>query len=257
MHAENIWKWLDAVDQNHLDPLDQWGVQALQHCSRKVLPRSDIILCDRDGKSSQQHNGERNGEAASPLKSTTPSGILLRNGSTRVIGPTSTCLAYNVDNDNHHKPLVSGFPKKVALDVKSENCPQSVAPGITTTSEATHQRADASSTPQPQSSGREGNGVSVHRKRLPTYAEKARAPAPSGDLQSVPMVQVGVINPVAVECQGAKVVGGYQRNGLRTLLSTKSMSRRHTSAEEGALHRSNALRRPSNVRKGSNLRGNR
>ena len=257
MHAENVWEWLDAVDQDHLDPLYQWGVPAPQLHPREIPPGSDIIPWNSGGKIDQQYNGEGNSDAASPLKSKPPSGVLLRSGNIRMIGLNSSSLAHNVENDEDSKSLVSGRSTKVASHVKSENSFQSGVPGITTTSQATHQQVDASPTRQPQSSEREGNGLPITRKRLPTSAERARARDFSGVLQPVPVVQVSAIDSVAIDYQGARVVGGYQRNHLQTLPSEENLSRRHNTAERAALHRSNALKGHSNVRAGSEGKGKR
>lgn len=257
MHAEIVWEWVDAVDQDHLDPLDQWGISAPQQHPREIPPGSDIVPCNSGGKIEQQCNGEGNSDAASPRKSTPPSAILLRSGDIRMIRGNSSSLAHNVEVDKDFKPLVSGLSTKVALQVKSENCFQSGAPGITTTSQATHQQVNASPIRQPQSSEREGNGVSVTRKRLPTVAERAHARDLSGVLQPIPVVQVEAIDPVAIYCEGARVVGGYQRNHLQTLPSENNLSPRHTTAEGAALHRSNALKGHSKVRAGSKGSGKR
>lgn len=257
MHAEIVWEWLDAVDQDHLDPLYQWGVPAPQQHPHELPPGPDIIPWNSGGKIDQQYNGEGNSDAASPHKSTPPSGVLLRSGNIRIIGLNSSSLAHNVENDEDPKSLVSSLSTKVASHVKSENCFQSGVPGITTTSQATHQQVDASPTYQPQSSEREGNGLPITRKRLPTSAERACARDFSGVLRPIPVVQVSAIDPVAIDCQGTRVVGGYQRNHLQTLPSEKNLSRRHTTAERAALHRSNALKGHSNVRAGSEGQGRR
>lgn len=219
MHAELVWKWLDAVDQAHLDPLDQWGIPAPQQHPRAITPGSDIIPCNSGGKTDQQYNGEGNSDAASHRKSTPPSGILLRSGDIRIIGANSTSLAQIVENDKDSK--------------------------------APHQQADASLTRQPQLSEREGNGFSIPRKKLPTLAGRACSPDVSGVLQPIPVVQIEAIDPVAVDCQGARVVGGYQRNNLQILQSETNVSRRHTTAEGAALHRSNAFKGHPKVRAAS------
>lgn len=257
MHAEIVWKWLDAVDQDHLDPLGQWGLTAPQQHPREISPGSDIIPCNSGGKTDQQYHEEGNSDAASRGKSTQPSGILLRSGDIRIIGTNSTPLAHSLEDDKDSKPLVSGLSKKVAFHVESGNCFQSATSGITTTSQATHQQADASTTHQPQSSEREGNCLSITRKKLPTFSDRAHARDLSGVLQPIPVVQVEAIDPVAIDCQGARVVGGYQRNRLQTFPNEKNVSRRHTTTEGAALHRSNALKGHANVRVGSKGSGKR
>ena len=227
MHSEDVWKWLDAVDQENLNALDQWGEPPPPH----------------------SHN-------ADAAKSLPPSAILLRNGSVRMTGPNSSFLVHDVDNQNRPESLVPGVPTSIAHDAGGDNHSQLLAPDIITTgSETIDQRADSSSARHQHTSAGEGDDDPVSPKRLPTVPERARVRGLSGVvLQSVPVIQVEVADPVAVNCQGARVVGGNRPNGLRSLPRMATMSRRHTNANagEGALHRSNALRKQSFVREGHN-----
>ena len=229
MQLENVRKWLDAVDQDHLDPLDQWGVSPLRHPSQTATLGTNTISRDADSSPSQ-------------LNPIPPSGILLRNGTVRVTRQKSKATAHNDEKDIYTKSRVSSFPTSAAQDLENEDPSQTPAPGIYTGSDAMDH-----TTRQLQTSGAEGTSDSLGVKRLPTFRERARLHLP-GVSRPTPVIQVEVTDPVAVNCQGAKVVGGPRQNGLRRLVDRTRTSRRNTTDWEGALHRSNALRRPSNVR---------
>ena len=254
MRPENVVKWLDAVDQEHLDPLDQWGVPPPQRPPQDIPIRSESISDGGDGETYQQYNRKRNAEVASLLKYVPPAGILLRNGSIRVTGQSPQVLAYDAENENYPQSLVLGLPKCFAHNVEKENRSQSLVPAFTTSSEASGQRTDAPPTRQLQISGREGNVVSPKPKRLPTSLERARVRDLSGASLSPPIIHVEVKDPVAINCQGSRVVGCYQQKDLQSLPSMAVKSRRNTSAGEGALHRRNATRRPSNFHVGPRAR---
>ena len=236
MRAGNVWEWLDAVDQEKLDLLDQWGVPSLWHPSRDMPPGSDTLPRDGDGEPGQQHDGTRNTDITRTLESTLPSGILSRSGSIRMTGENSTLFACQVANKGHPKSLVPGFPADVAHDVKSEAPLQLWLPGTT------------ASDGQLQSGQKEGNCESLHAMKIEVQPGPAHAYHASGSLSSTPVIQIEVTDPVAINCQGAKVVGGHQQNGLQTLPSMARKSRRNTTAGISALHRSNALKRTLNVR---------
>lgn len=227
MRPDSVWKWLNAVEQDHLDPLDQWGVPPSRYPPQDTTSRSDNDSQSIDGETYEQYNRKRNAEAASLLESIPPAGILLRNGSIRVTRQN---------------------PKFFAYDVKNENYPQALLPGFPSSSIATGDRTDTSPTRQLQISGREGNENSDSPKRLPTSAERARDLGHSGSLHSTPIIHVEIKDSIAIDCQGARVVAGHQQNGLQILPSVRNKSRRTVTAGEGALQRSNAVRRPSNVR---------
>ena len=224
MHPEDVRKWLDAVDQDDLDPLDQWSAPPLQCRPRDTSPGSTSVSGGEKKETYQQYNRERNAEVASTLKTIPPAGLLLRNGSIRSTGQNSKTYAYDVKNENH---------------------PQSLTPRFPASSEVTGQPT-RTSIRDLQISGREGNSDFPKRKRLPTFPERARRV--SGALQSAPVIHVEVKDPVAINCQGARVVGGHQQNSLQSPPSMLKKSRRNTTAKEGALHRSNAVRNPSNIR---------
>ena len=209
MHPEDVRKWLDAVDKDHLDPLDQWGVPQPRRPPQDTSLQSNNVSGGENKETYQQYNRKRNAEVASVLESIPPAGILLRNGSIRLTGENPKVLADDVKNDSHSQSLTPGFPASSEV-----------------TGQPTH-----TSIRKLQSSGREGNSDSPNRKRLPTFPERAR-----------------IEDPVATNCQGARVVGGNQQNGLQTLPSMSKKSRRNTTAGEGPLHRRNAVRKPSNVR---------
>ncbi|KAL9125144.1 MAG: hypothetical protein Q9175_008130 [Cornicularia normoerica] len=248
MHPENVWKWLDAVDQDSLDPLDQWGEPPPRHPALDTQPRYDRVPYGSDGETYQQYNSKRNAEVANVLKSIPPAGILFRNGSIRATSQKPKVSAYAVETEKHPQSLFPGFPTSFAQDLEKENDPQSLRPGLATNSKATSQRRDLPSTRQLQNSGREGNSDSTNPKRLPTFSERARVRGLTEALHSTPIIHVEVRDPVAVNCQGVSVVGGHQQSGLKNLTSMSKKSRRNTTAGEGALHRSNAIRKPSNVR---------
>ena len=244
MRAENVWQWLDAVDQDDLDLLDQWGVPSPRHPSRSTSPGSDSVSRDGDGEPWQQYDGKRNTDIGRTLESTPPSGIPLRNGSIRMTGGNSTFFAYDVVNENHPKSLVPGLPTNVAHDVKSETPSRLLFPGITT-SEATGHRVETPAIRQLPAWKKEGNSDSLDVVKIVIRPGLARTYLPSGNLQSAPVIQTKVMDPLAINCQGARVVGGYEQHGLQNFAVK---SRRNTSAADTALHRSNALKRPLNVR---------
>lgn len=224
MHPGDIRKWLDAVDKDDLDPLDQWGAPPPRRPPHNTSPRSINVSGGDNKETYQQYNRKRNAEVTSVLEFIPPAGVLLRNGSIKLTGKN---------------------PKIFAHDVKNEDHPQSLTPGFPARSEVTGQPTH-NSIRDLQTSGKEGNKDSPNRKRLPTFPERARRI--SGALHSNPVIHVEVKDPVATDCQGARVVGGYQQNGLQSLPSMSKKSRRNTTAGERALHRSNAVRKPSNVR---------
>ena len=234
MQLENVWKWLDAVDQDHLDPLDQWGESPLRHPSQIATLGTTTVSRGADRSPSQ-------------LKPTPPSRILLRNGSVRVMREETKITAHDDEKNSYPRSRRSGFPTSVTQDQTNGNAPRLPVSGNTTSSGAIDQQAGAS-TCQPQTSRAEDNKDSVGVKRLPTFRERAHLHNLSGALRPPPVIQVEVTDPVAIECQGARVVGGARQNGVRRLADMTRTSRRHTTEGEGALHRSNALRRPSNVR---------
>ena len=244
MQLETIWKWLDAVDEDHLDPLVQWSVQSPGLPHRDTSAGPDNLYRATDGEKYQQYNHKYNAEVAGILKSVPPSGILLRNGSIRNTGKDPKALAHDVENFDHPQSLIPGF---AADELRGLNPPQFSAP---TTPESISQRANTPSTRQLQTSGRECNDVSTKSKRLPPPSQRPR-------LQSIPTIRVEVRDPVALNCQGARVVGGFQQTGLQSLPSMKEKERRHTTAEGGALHRSNAVRKNSHVRVEPKARGRR
>ena len=230
MQPESVWKWLDAVDQEHLDPLDQWCAPTLQVPTQKAALKPDNVF--RGGGDDALHHAD----AASPSKPTPPSGLLLRTGNIRMIGSMSSS---DVGNKEHPVSLVPNSPATVTVEVKRKPSFQPVAPSTIITPKAIGQRTHHAPTHQVQFSADTKN-IPIRRKRVPTYFGRAQTEA----LQSIPTIQVEVADPVAVECQGARVAGGSA--------SPRSNSRRHTTATgEGALHRSNAVKRPSNVRPGS------
>lgn len=206
MQPESVWKWLDAVDQDHLDPLDQWGVPTSQAPTQRTSLKSDNVFRDRDEELPH-------GDPAIPVKPTPPSGLLLRTGNIRMIGSSSSSDA---DKKDHSKLPIPGSPTTGTVDVKRKPCPQPMA----------------------------STNMPIRRKRLPTYFEKAHTDA----LQTIPVIQVEEADPVAVEGQGARVVG-------ESMPSKTSNSRRHTTAAgEGALQRSNAIKRQPNIYSGSRSR---
>ena len=227
MQPEDVWKWLDAVDQEHLDPLDQWRLPTLQMPTQKAALNSDNVF--RGG-------GDDNllsADAVSLLKSTPPSGLLLRTGDIRMIGSNPSS---DVGIKEHPKPPVPNPPATVTVDGKRKSCFGSVAPSTSIAPKATAQRAHPPPTRHVHFAAKEPKHTPIRRKRLPSYLERART---EEALQSIPVIRVEVADPVAVECQGARVVN---------IPSETGQSRRHTTATgEAALHRSNALKRPSNV----------
>ena len=247
MRPENVWKWLDGVDEDNLDPLDRWGIPPPRRPPQGMPPRSDIFSDGIDEENHQQYNTERNAEAANPLRTLPPAGILLRNGTIRSTGQNPKSFPYDVQNQNHPRSLLPGFPTSFAHDVENESRPQPSVPGFAISSESRSRRNDAPPSRQLQTSGREGNSDSANPKRLPTFPERALVRGLSEAMRPTPKIHVEVQDPVAVNCQGARVVGRYQYRPKK-IPGMKEKSRRNTTAGEGALHRSNAIRRLSNVR---------
>ena len=252
MRPENVWKWLDAVDQNHLDLLDQWGIPRSCRSPEDTSPQSGSLSDRRVRESYQQYNNDSNTEVASLLQPIPPTGILLRNGSTRGIRQNPNFFACDAKNENHPQSLLPGFPTNFAKQFESENHPQSLEPGlpasfapelksenhpqllrpgfptnlvwdvetgnrsqsyipsIATSSEAIRQRTDASYNRPLQISGREGNSESAKPKRLPSFTERASVHGLPEALPSNPIIHVQVEHPVAIKCQGARVVGDYR-----------------------------------------------
>lgn len=243
MQPEDVWKWLGAVDQAHLHPLDQWGVPSARRPAQDTVSQSGSVSDSNGGETYEQYNRKHNAEVATLLQTVPPAGILLRNGSIRFTSQNPNLFAHDVKNGNHPQSLLPGFP----TSLESE-CLQSLGPGFPTISIATGEQPDTSSTRGLKVSGREGNEHSDHPKKLPTFAERARDLGNSGVLHSTPVIHAEVKDTVAINCQGARVVGGYQQNGLQNLSSMRDKSRRKTTAGERALHRSDAIRRPSNLR---------
>lgn len=209
MHAEEVWKWLDAINEGRLDPMDHWGAPPPRR------PRSISVSSGGEKETYQHYNSKRNAEVASLLESIPPAGILLRNGSVRLTGQNPEIFAHDLENENHPQSLTPGFP---------------------------------ASSKVLQASGREGKIDPCEPKRLPSFFERARVHGISGAKRSIPVIHVEVKDPVDMNCQGARVVGGYQQNGLLNLPSMSKKTRRDITAGEGVLHRSNAVRKPSNVR---------
>lgn len=250
MNFENVWKWLDAVDQDHLDQLDQWGVPSLQ---RIILRGSDTVPYGSDGETYQQYNGRRNAEVASILENLPPAGILLRNGSIRSTSKNPMPFAQDANNENHPQSLLPGFSKDLAQTLENEEHSQPQRPSFPTISKMTSQRRDAPPSGL-QVSGRERNSESTNPKRLPTFAEHAHLRGISGTLHSKPVIHAVVTDTVAIDCQGARVVGGPCRKMLQNVSNMEVQLRRNTTNGDEALHRSNAIRRPSKVRAVSNAR---
>lgn len=229
MHAESIWKWLNAVDEDDLDPLDQWDVPPPRPAYQNIPSQSFGVSHGNHVESYQQYNEKRNAEMAGLLDSIPPVGLLLRNGSIKMTGHTPN-LAHDVENEKQLLPLVPDYP---------------------TSCEESGQGSDPPAMRKLHVSGREGNSDAAHPKKLPTYPERAYVRSRSRALQATPTIHVEAKDPVAISCQGAKVVGGYQQNDLRGLPSMIEKVRSYTVAGEGAqraLRRSNAQRRPSNMR---------
>ena len=228
MQLENVWRWLDAVDEDHLDPLVQRGLSPLQGLSQDPPRRPESIFCG-DKARYQPREKPHNAEDASLVRSIPPAKILLRNGSIRTTN--------RVGNDTR--------------DVENKKHPQLLQPGLGTISGTTfpfQQRRGAPSTRKLQFLGREGNIDSADPKRLPTFTERSRVRGLSRALQLNPEILDHVKEPVTIHCEGARALGGYQHNGHKGLPSMSPEVHGNTNAEEKVLHRSNAIRRPSNLR---------
>lgn len=228
MQLENVWRWLDAVDEDHLDPLVQWGLAPLQGLSQDPPRRPESVFCG-DKARYQPHEKPHHAEDASLVRSIPPAKILLRDGSIRT--------TRKLGND--------------ASDVETRKHPQLLQPGLGTSSGTTvpfQQRRGAPSTRKLKFLGREGNIDSGDSKRLPTFTERSRVRGLSQALQPNPNTVDHVKEPVTIDCEGARVLGGYQHNGLKDLPSMSPKLHGNTNAEEKVLHRSNAIRRPSNLR---------
>ena len=228
MQLENVWRWLDAVDEDHLDPLNQWGLSPLQGFPQDPPRHPENVFCG-DQATYQPLEITHNPEDASLIRSIPPAKILLRNGSIRTTS--------RVGNDTR--------------DVENKKHPQLLQPGLGTSSGTTipfQQRRGAPSIRKLQFSGREGKIDSADPKRLPNFTERSRVRGLSQALQPNPEILDHVKEPVTIDCEGARVLGGYQHNGLKDLPSMSPELHGNTNAEEKVLHRSNAIRRPSNLR---------
>ena len=221
MQLGNIWRWLDAVDEDHLEPLDQWGLSLLQGFPQD-FPRLPENVHLGDNATYQADNKNHTPEDASLVRSIPPAKLLLRNGSIRTTGKPANDVS-DVENNKHPQLLQAGLRTR---------------PGTTF---PIQQRRGAPSFRQPQLPGREGNIDSFNPKGLPTFPERSREHGLSEALQPNPIILDDVKEPIAIGCEGARVVGGYQHDGLKDLPSI-------TNAGERVLHRSNAVRRPSNLR---------
>ena len=244
MHPEQVWEWLDAVDQDHLCPLEQWGVPPAQYLVQSTQPLSTSVSHNNDKEAHQEYMRKCNPEVARRRKPLPPTGILQRNGSVRATGKNVKFLVPDEKNANHIQSQIPSSPTTFA----HERASQSLVPGLPTSNEATGHRSDASTTRQLQSSGREGNSSSANPKRMPTRPERSRQQDFSEDLPSVPIIHVEVHDQVAINCQGARVVGCHRQSSLLNLPGMKDKSYRNTTAGEGGLHRRNVVRRSSNVR---------
>ena len=228
MQLENVWRWLDAVDQDHLDRLDQWGLSPLQSFPQDPPRHPESVFCG-DKATYQPYNKNHNAEDASLVRSIPPVKILLRNGSIRT--------TRKIGND--------------VSDVENKKQSQYLQPGLATSSETTmpvQQRRGAPSTRKLQFSGRECNIDSADPKRIPIFTERSRVRGLSEPLQPNPVILDDVKEPVAINCEGARVLGGHQHKGLKNLPSMSPESHGNTNAGERVLHRTNAIRRPSNLR---------
>ncbi|KAM0801544.1 hypothetical protein BDR22DRAFT_820666 [Usnea florida] len=228
MQLENIWRWLDAVNEDHLEPLDQWGLSPLQGFPQNFLrlPQSVHI---GDKATYQQSNENHTPEDARLVRSNPPAKLLLRNGSIRTTRKSG--------ND--------------ASDVENKQHPLLLQAGLGTNPETTvpvQQRRGAPSTRKLQFSGREGDIDPFNRKRLPTFPERSRVRDLSEALQPHAIILDDVKEPTAVGCVGARVLGGHQHKCHKDLLSVSPELHRNANSGESVLHRSNAIRRPSNLR---------
>ena len=228
MQLENIWKWLDAVDEDHLEPLDQWDLSTLQGFPQD-FPRLPQSVLSGDMATFQPYNESHTPEDASFVRSNPPAKVLLRNGSIRTTRKSENGVS----------------------DVENKNHPQSLQAGLGTGLEMTfpvQQRRGAPSFRQLQLSGREGNIDSFNHKKLPPFPERPRVRSLSEAVQSNPIILDDVKEPTAIGCEGARVLGGYQHDGLKDLPRTLPKLHGDINAGERVLHRSNAVRRPSNLR---------
>ena len=228
MQLENIWRWLDAVDEDHLEPLDQWGLSPLQG-PPQGFPRLPQSVFFGDKATYQPYNENHTPEDASLVRSNPPAKLLLRNGSIRT--------TRRFGND--------------VSDVENMKHPQLLQAGLGTSSGPTvpvQQRRGAPSIRKLQLSGREGNIDSFNPKRLPTFPERPRVRGLSEALHPNPIILDDVKEPIAIGCEGARVMRGYRHNGLNDLSSMSPDLHWNTNSAERALHRSNAVRRPSNLR---------
>ena len=228
MQLENIWKWLDAVDEDHLEPLDQWGLSPLQDFPQDFprLPQS-VLLGDKGPF--QPYNKNHTPEDASLLGSNPPAKLLLRNGSIRTTRKSGNSVS----------------------EVEIKNHPQSLQAGLGTSSGTTipvQQRRGAPSFRELQFSGREGNIDSFNPKRLPAFPQRSRVRDLSEALQQHPVILDDVKRPIAIGCEGARVKVEYQHDGLKDHPSILPKLHGDINAGERVLHRSNAIRRPSNLR---------
>ena len=231
MHLEVIWEWLDAVDQDNLDPLDQFGVPPPAAQFDHVAPRSD-------GEPCQQY------EKKDITESKQPAGILLRTGSIRRTGENYKVFERDVEHENRPQALVPGFHANATDNKERKDA---------TNPKVTRQHSEYNWTRQLQNlqlhtSGRDGNNGPTKRKPLPNFADRASGRGNPGTRLSDRQSNVEVEDPVAVSCRGAKVVGECQKRYPQDIGSTTQKGRRNTTTGDQPLHRSNAFKRPSNVR---------
>ena len=232
MQLENIWRWLDAVDEDHLEPLDQWGLSSLQGFPQDFphLPQSVFF---GDKATYQPYNKNDTPENASLDRSNPPAKLLLRNGSIRTTRKSGNDVS-DVENKKHPQLLQAGLGTSSGTTVPVQ--------------QRRGQRRGAPSIRKLQLSGREGNIDSFNPNRLPTFPERSRVRGLSEALHPNPITLDDVKEPIAISCEGARVTGGYQYNGLKDLSSMSPELHGNTNSAERVLHRSNAVRRPSNLR---------
>ena len=228
MQLESIWRWLDAVDEDHLEPLDQWDLSPLQGFPHGFsrLPQSVLF---GDEATYQPNNKNHTPEDASLVGSNPPAKLLLRNGSIR----TTRKSGNDVD------------------DVEIKKHPQLLQAGVGTgpgTTVPVQQRRGAPSFRKLQISGKEGNLDSFNPKNLPTFPERSRVRGRSEALHPTLVILDDVKEPIAIGCEGARVMGGYQHDGFKNPPSILPRIHGDINAGDRVLHRSNAVRRPSNLR---------
>ena len=228
MQLENIWRWLSVVDEDHLEPLDQWGLSPLQGFPHG-FPRLPQSVLFGDEATYQPYNKNNTAEDASLVRSNPPAKLLLRNGSIRTTSKSGNDVG----------------------DGENKKHPQLLQAGLGTSSGTTipfQQRRGAPSFHKLQISGTEDNLDSFNPKNLPTLPERSRVRGGSEALQPNPVILDDVRKPIAIGCEGARVMGGYRHDGLKNLPSILPKLHGDVNAGESVLHRSNAIRRPSNLR---------